>query len=139
MKIIITVMVFLLCSQAWANEPRIVFLNKCPDIDQAALSAAQAIPDRKVSYQEVTKLWTCLNKTQAAQSVETTRQVYDACRGIRCPTIYSIDPLIDREGSYNFGAWIRNNHVFFAAMPGCSNAQKILRRKMLLFRTRKGS
>jgi hypothetical protein len=111
MKTIIIAMVFLLCNQAWANEPRIVFLNKCPDL--------------------VDNDWTCLNKTQAAQSVEITRQVYDACRGIKCPTIYSIDPLIDREGGYNFGAWIRNKHVFFSAMPGCPNAMKILRRKML--------
>lgn len=132
-------MVLLLSSQAWANEPRIVFLNKCPDLNKEELLAVNAIPDRTERRAELTRLWTCLNNTQAAQSVETTRQVYDACRGIKCPTIYSIDPLIDREGGYNFGAWIRNKHVFFSAMPGCPNATRILRKKMLLLRTRKSS
>jgi len=98
----------------------VVFLNQCPDY---------------------TDSWDCLNFTQASQRGETLQQVARACRGIKCPTIYSVDPK--RKGTnpdalygdmvYTFGAWKKHGKIYFANMPGCPNArwelEKLLRRR----------
>ena len=97
-------------SEAEAQNPKIVFLNKCADVDINN-------PD-----------WRCLNKTQAAQSLEVKKQVNQACKRKHCPTIYSIDPKRNRGGDYLFGAWRTNGRVYFAAMPGCPNGRKALER-----------
>ena len=96
-------------SEAEAQNPRVIFLNKCKDINPSA-------PD-----------WTCLNKSQAAQSFEVKAQVNQACKRKHCPTIYSIDPKVS-HGDYTFGAWRVNAKVYFAAMPGCPSGRKALER-----------
>ncbi len=107
-----TLLALILSSAITAQaQPKIVFLNKCKDFD-----------------------WPCVNQTQSADSANVRSQVKRACRNLKCPTIYSIDPLIDREGGYNYGAWLRRGYVFFAADPGgCPNAriklEKLLRAK----------
>ena len=92
----------MMCVEAKA-EPTIVFLNKCVDIDYTN-------PD-----------WTCLNLTQAAQKAETRAQVNRACRGRKCPTIYSIDPKRPDKDTWLFGAWHKKGKVYFsyARMPQC--------------------
>jgi hypothetical protein len=101
-------------------EPKIIYLNKC--VDEST--------------------WDCLNLTQAAKRAETRQQVNQACRGKKCPTIYSVDPrtspkncnpdLYVGDCEWNFGAWKKNGRIEFAAMPGCPNArwelEKLLRR-----------
>jgi hypothetical protein len=104
MKLLLAML--LLASTAQA-EVKIVYLNKCQDFD-----------------------WPCVNQTQSADSENIRRQVVRACRKRKCPIIYSIDPLIDRNGDYNFGAWIRHRYVFFAADPTCPHAREILERTL---------
>jgi hypothetical protein len=117
MKLLLAMLLFTNTALAM---PRVIFLNKCPDY---------------------TDSWDCLNATQGSQHSETLRQVKIACRGIKCPTIYSVDPIqrgiydpkIDMlyqsiNLSYEFGAWRRRGRVEFAAMPGCVNTIAILRK-----------
>jgi hypothetical protein len=88
-------------------EPTIVYQNKC--IDETN--------------------WDCRNKIQGATRAETRRQVNQACRGIKCPVIFSIDPI---RPDWSYGAWYRKGKVYFAADPGgCPNALRELRRLLL--------
>ena len=87
-------------------ETRVVFLNKC--VDESNLE--------------------CLNKTQAATRMETLRQVRRVCRGVKCPVIYSVDPIHRNQDVWTYGAWKRNDKIYFAAMPGCPNATKYLKK-----------
>lgn len=117
------------CSPAHADV-RIVYLNKCADIDPVALAAANAISDKRQSYDAVSELWTCLNETQAAQHAETLQQVATAVKNTRFRkniTIYSIDPIyVPKEEAWYFGAWFYKRKYWFAAMPGCPNARRVL-------------
>lgn len=142
MKTIILLTFLLVSTNAFGA--RIIYQNKCPDIDQKALAEARAIPDKKASYEAVSALWACHNETQAAQSDETRQQVNQAIRraGYSPSKIYSVDPKIGPKNcnpdafygdcEWTFGAWYKNGKIYFAAMPGCSNAmwdlEKLLRR-----------
>jgi len=107
MKILIFIFLFLswVGTGAQAQPPTIVYLNKC--IDEST--------------------WTCLNKTQAAKREETREQANKACKRIKCPIIYSVDPIKFR-GGFEFGAWKRKGKIYFSAMPKCPNARWILER-----------
>lgn len=116
------VMAFAIHAEAQATAPvTLVFLNECSDIDPVN-------PD-----------WTCLNRTQAAQKKEIFEQVWAASYNTKTSkpvTIYSIDPIIDSRGGYNFGAWKINGKILYAAMPGCANARKKLERLLRQERAR---
>lgn len=109
MKTLLTLMIFCATAQA---EPKIVYQNKCPDITPATPS------------------WDCLNFTQAAQRPEIKEQINKACKGIKCPTIYSVDP-INKRGEYYYGAWKRNGKVYVAIDPSCPDSTKKLRKFLL--------
>lgn len=119
-------------SQAKAEQVlRINYMNKCADIDPVALATAEAMSDPKQRYAEVTKLWKCLNGTQAAQRPETREQIIEAITKAKYKkdiTIYSIDPLRPNKDAWVFGAWKRGKYIFFSAMPGCPNARVELTR-----------
>jgi len=103
------------CSPAHADV-RIVYLNKCADINPVA-------PD-----------WTCLNETQAAQHGETLYQVAMAVKNARFTkdlVIYSIDPIyVPEEEAYHFGVRVLRGRLYFAAMPGCYQARVSLQREL---------
>ena len=94
----------LLATTSVQAQPTIVYQNKCIKED-----------------------WPCLNRTQAAKRAETREQVNKACRGVKCPIIFSIDPIKFR-GGFEFGAWKRNGRLYFSAMPKCPNARWMLER-----------
>lgn len=115
--LLIPVFVLGFVAYAQAESPKLIFKNKCADIDPAN-------PD-----------WTCLNKTQAAQSVEATEQVLLAIKNTKFKkpiTIILRDPKILHSAEYGrywqFGAWLVNGKIEFAAMPGCPNGRKLLER-----------
>ncbi len=107
----IVIFVLVLIGLAWmvagaeAQSPTIVYLNQCNDADLE-----------------------CLNLTQAATRRETRQQANRACRGIKCPIIFSVDPKHRNQDVWEFGAWKRKGGIEFAAMPGCPNAERVLRR-----------
>jgi hypothetical protein len=111
---IAVLMLFVLASLAKAEtyqqgKVKIVFKNKCPDL--------------------VADDWSCLNRTQAAQTAETIEQVLEAVKNTKYKgrlTIHSIDPKRPSRGVWEFGAWKKGSKIAFAAMPGCPNAREEL-------------
>lgn len=119
-------MLMIIPQLTFAESAKIIFMNKCEEIDPIALALARVLPDRASSLAEVTRIFACHNITQAAKRAETREQVNRACRGRKCPIIFSVDPL-RRDGGYEFGAWRVKKGIKFAAMPGCRNAERKLR------------
>lgn len=97
-------MLFIFGSSAYAQPPLVVFLNKCTD----------------------ESTWDCLNKTQAAKRAETRAQVNQACRGKKCPVIFSVDPWRPDKDTWVFGARLIKGKLYFSAMPGCPNGRRNL-------------
>lgn len=140
MKTVIFILTLLILTMSAQAETKIVFKNKCPDINQAELTFVESIQDPKLKQSELSRLYSCLNKSQACQSDEVKAQVKKACKGIKCQTVYSIDPIrtgkwkegleIDQQRnlSYQMGAWKKNGKIQFACNPGCPSAWQELRR-----------
>lgn len=109
MKYICIALFLLLSTSVEAQNYKVFILNECNLFDD----------------------WDCYDRTQAAKIPEILEQVDTAVRNTKYTKrliIYSIDPIIDRHGDYNFGVRVFKHKIFYAAMPGCPNARRSLER-----------